>query len=91
MELAQLGSLELILAFWISGVFMAFIQLFMPAMRIVGTIDKTNIAYRYRFLGGVTFICLSTIFLPFLVHIILFENSRERFLQSFIPAFMGEK
>ena len=33
---------------------------------------------------------LAAVFLPFIVHIILTDSYRERFLRAFIPAFLGK-
>ena len=84
-------TFNIIVAFWVSGVFMAYISLWLPAMKIIKLIQPTNVAYRYRWLGSVIFIGLSTIALPLMIHIILVDSHRERFLKGFIPAYLGTK
>jgi len=86
-----MDALTLVTAFWISGIGMAIFKLYLPAIRIIGTIDKNNIAVRYAWLGGLVFVCITAFLLPMMVHMILIEKYQERFLNSFIPAFMGEK
>ena len=82
---------SIIIAFWISGVFMAWYSLWLPAMRIIGILEPENIAYKYRFLGGIIFTVFSFIGLPFMIHIILNDNHKERFLRAFIPAYLGRE
>jgi hypothetical protein len=86
-----MDALNLVLAFWIAGVGMAVYTLYLPAIKIIGTLDKNNIGYRYAWIGGVIFTLFSAIFLPLLIHVILLEKYQERFLRAFIPAYMGEK
>lgn len=86
-----MDALTLVSAFWIAGVGMAIYTLYLPAIRIIGTLDKNNIGYRYAWIGGIIFALFSTIFLPILIHVILLEKHQERFLKAFIPAYMGDK
>ena len=83
-------TFSVIISFWVSGVFMAVYSLWFPAMKIIGILEPNNIAYRYRLLGGIVFTLLSLVFLPFMIHIILNDNHKERFLRAFIPAFLGK-
>jgi len=82
---------SVIIAFWISGVFMAWYSLWLPAMKIIGILEPNNIAYRYRFLGGIIFALMSTVLFPLMIHIILNDNHKERFLRAFIPAYLGRE
>ena len=82
-------TFSVIISFWVSGVFMAVYSLWFPAMKIIGILEPNNIAYRYRFLGGIVFTLLSLVFLPFMIHIILNDNHKERFLREFIHAYLG--
>jgi len=86
-----MDALNIVAAFWIAGVGLAVAQLYIPAIQIIGRIDKNNLGYRYAWLGGICFTLFSVLALPFLVHIILSERHQERFLRAFIPAYMGEK
>ena len=60
-------------------------------MKIISVLEPDNVAYRYRFLGGIVFHTLCAIALPLIVHILLLDSYRERFLRQFIPAFLGKK
>ena len=84
-------TFSVIISFWVSGVFMAVYSLWFPAMKIIGILEPNNIAYRYRLLGGIVFTLLSLVFLPFMIHIILNDNHKERFLRAFIPAYLGKE
>tara|TARA_R100000657_G_C4651614_1_gene95939 strand:+ start:401 stop:682 length:282 start_codon:yes stop_codon:yes gene_type:complete len=84
-------TFNIIVAFWASGVFMAFISLWLPAIKIIGVMEPDNLAYRYRFLGAVLFIMFTTVLLPIMVHIILVDRHREKFLRAFIPAYLGRE
>ena len=84
-------TFSVIISFWVSGVFMAVYSLWFPAMKIIGILEPNNIAYRYRLLGGIVFTLLSLVFLPFMIHIILNDNHKERFLRAFIPAYLGRE
>lgn len=85
-----MDALSLVAAFWIVGVGMAVANLYIPAIRIIGTIDKENLGYRYAWIGGIAFAIFTVICLPFLIHVILIEKNQEKFLREFIPAYMGE-
>lgn len=82
---------SVIIAFWISGVFMAWVSLWIPAMKIIGLLEPENIAYRYRFIGGIIFALISLVCLPLMIHIILNDSHKERFLRAFIPAYLGRE
>ena len=86
-----MDALNIVAAFWIAGVVLAIFQLYVPAIQIIGRIDKNNSGYRYAWMGGIVFALFSVIALPFLVHIIVSEKHQERFLRAFIPAYMGDK
>ena len=86
-----MDALNIVAAFWIAGVILGIYNLFLPAIQIIGRIDSNNIAYRYAWAGGIVFTIFLGIFLPLLVHVILFNKHRERFLRNFIPAYMGDK
>jgi hypothetical protein len=86
-----MDALNIVAAFWIAGVVLAIFQLYVPAIQIIGRIDKNNLGYRYAWMGGIVFALFSVIALPFLVHIIVSEKHQERFLRAFIPAYMGDK
>ena len=86
-----MDALTIVAAFWIAGVVLGIYNLFLPAIQIIGRIDSNNIAYRYAWAGGIVFTIFLGIFLPLLVHVILFNKLQERFLRNFIPAFMGDK
>jgi len=86
-----MDALTIVAAFWIAGVVLAIFQLYVPAIQIIGRIDKNNLGYRYAWMGGIVFALFSVIALPFLVHIIVSEKHQERFLRAFIPAYMGDK
>ena len=86
-----MDTLLIVASFWIAGTGMAIYTLYLPAIKIIGRIDKNNLGYRYAWMGGIVFAFFSAVCLPFLVHIILVEEKQERFLRAFIPAYMGEK
>ena len=86
-----MDALMLVSAFWIAGVGMAIYTLYLPAVQIIGRIDKNNLGYRYAWLGGIVFAFFSAVSLPFHIHKILIDKHQERFLRAFIPAYMGEK
>ena len=70
---------------------MAWYSLWLPAMKIIGILEPNNMAYRYRYLGAIIFVAFSFIALPFMIHIILNDNHKERFLRAFIPAYLGRE
>ena len=86
-----MDTIHIVASFWIAGVGMAIYTLYIPAIKIIGLIDKKNLGYRYAWIGGIVFAFLSALCLPFIVHIILLEKHQERFLKAFIPAYMGDK
>ena len=86
-----MDTLLIVASFWVAGIGMAIYTLYLPAIKIIGLIDKNNLGYRYAWLGGIVFAFFSAVSLPFLIHIILIDKHQERFLRAFIPAYMGEK
>ena len=86
-----MDALTIVAAFWVAGVALGIYNLYIPAIQIIGRIDSNNIAYRYAWLGGVVFALFLSVFLPLLVHVILVDKHQERFLRSFVPAYMGDK
>jgi hypothetical protein len=86
-----MDTLYYVASFWLAGVGMGIYNLYLPAIQIIGRIDKSNIAYRYAWVGGIVFTCFLLVFLPILIHVILMDKHQERFLKSFIPAYMGDK
>ena len=86
-----MDALIIVAAFWLAGIVLALNNLYLPAIKIIGRIDKNNLGYRYAWIGGTVFVLFSALSLPFMIHIILMEKHQERFLRSFIPAYMGEK
>ena len=68
-------TFSVIISFWVSGVFMAVYSLWFPAMKIIGILEPNNIC---------------AIALPVMIHILLLDSFRERFLRQFIPAFLGK-
>ena len=83
-------TFNIIAALWVSGVFMAYFQLWRPAMKIISVLEPDNVSYRFRFLGCIVFHLLCAIALPVMIHILLLDSFRERFLKQFIPAFLGK-
>ena len=86
-----MDALTIVAAFWIAGVVLGIYNLFLPAIQIIGRIDSNNIAYRYAWAGGIVFAIFLSVCLPLLVHVILSNKQQERFLRTFIPAYMGDK
>ena len=86
-----MDTLLIVASFWVAGIGMAIYTLYLPAIKIIGLIDKNNLGYRYAWMGGIVFAFFSAVCLPFLVHIILIEVNQDRFFRASIPAYMGEK
>ena len=84
-------TFNIITPFWISGVVMAYFLLWRPAIKIISILEPDNIAYKHRFIGFVAFHLMCLIGLPFIIHILLVDEYRERFLRQFIPAYLGKK
>lgn len=86
-----MDALNIVAAFWIVGVLLGVYNLYVPAIQIIGRIDRKNVAYRYAWVGGIVFAIFLGVCLPLLVHVILSNKQQERFLRTFIPAYMGDK
>ena len=84
-------TFNIITAFLLSGVVMAYFLLWRPAMKIIRILEPDNVAYQYRYLGFIAFHLLCFVALPVMIHILLIDANRERFLKQFIPAFLGRK
>ena len=82
---------DFILAFWLSGVVMAFWQLYMPSMKVIKILEPNNLVVRYYWLCSIAFIALSFLCLPFLVAVLLDDERKQRFMKGFIPALPGKE
>ena len=83
-------TFSIIIAFWVSGIFMAWLLLWVPAIKIISMLEPDNVVYKFRFLGGLYLCAWRQYFCRFIVHIILSDFYRERFLRAFIPAYLGK-
>ena len=50
-----MDALTIVAAFWLAGIVLALNNLYLPAIKIIGRIDKNNLGYRYAWIGGTAF------------------------------------
>lgn len=81
---------NIIVGFWIATWVILFFKTYIPAMRIVGTVNPETVVYKYKYLGGIVYAALLFPASPFLIGLVLDDHKTERFLQSFVQSLLGE-
>tara|TARA_Y100001972_G_C7426370_1_gene219930 strand:- start:45 stop:308 length:264 start_codon:yes stop_codon:yes gene_type:complete len=76
--------LELIIAFYASGIVIAMWKLWFPSLETIKTIAPYSIVARKQVLSSLIVLIMFTIFLPLLVVCILFDNKAQQFINSFV-------
>jgi len=83
--------LELILAFYATGVAIAMWRLWLPSYQIVRELSPDNIIIQKPILSGLVVFVMFIIMFPFLAYIILFDNKMEQFINGFVKGVIGIK
>jgi len=81
---------NIIVGFWIATWLMLFIKTYVPSMKTIGAINPHTIVYKYKYFGGLVYAVLLLPATPFLIGIVLDDQKKERFLQSFTKSLLGE-
>ena len=81
--------LEIIIAFYVSGVAIAWWTLWLPSYKIIKEIAPDNIVARKPMLSGLITVVIFAIFFPFIAWVILFDDKVERFQNGFIKGVLG--
>ena len=81
---------EILAATWLSGALLAWWQLFLPSMKIIRVLEPDNLVVRFQMVMWDYIFFFSLVFFPFLISVILDDNFKERFMQGFIPAYLGK-
>ena len=83
--------LELILAFYATGVVIAMWRLWLPSYQIVRELSPDNIIIQKPILSGLVVFVMFIIMFPFLAYVILFDNKMEQFINGFVKGVIGIK
>jgi hypothetical protein len=81
--------LEIIIAFYASGVGIAWWQIWLPSYRIIKDIQPNNIMVKKPIMSGLIVLVVFAIAFPFIAYIILFDDKIERFQNGFIKGVLG--
>ena len=77
-------TLQMILCFWLAGSLLAMWKIWKPSLKIITTIDDTNILVQKPILSTIVVFFIFTLFLPFMVLPLLIPNKLEEFVFGFI-------
>ena len=81
--------LEIFIAFYASGVAIAWWTLWLPSYKIIKEIAPNNIIAVKPLMSGLIVLVIFTIMFPFIAWIILFDDKIERFQNGFIKGVIG--
>lgn len=81
---------ELLGAFWIAAWLLLFFRTYLPAMEVVAKVNPNTAVYKHRYLGGIAYGLMLLPCVPFLLQVLLDDDKRYRFLQSFVEALIGD-
>ena len=81
--------LEIFIAFYASGVVIAWWSLWLPSYKIIKEIAPNNIMAAKPIMSGLIVLVIFTIMFPFMAWIILFDDKVERFQNGFIKGVIG--
>lgn len=76
--------LEIIIAFYVSGVGLAWWQIWLPSYRTIKHLEPNNLLVRQPIVSGIVIIILFIIVLPALTVVLLFDDNKERFIKGFV-------
>lgn len=76
--------LEIIIAFYVSGVGLAWWQIWLPSYRTIKHLEPNHLLVRQPILSGIVIIILFIIVLPALTVVLLFDDKKERFIKGFV-------
>tara|TARA_Y100001972_G_C7488460_1_gene247887 strand:- start:337 stop:603 length:267 start_codon:yes stop_codon:yes gene_type:complete len=81
---------QALIAFWLSGVFIAMWKVWRPSINIIRHLDPHNPMSQNPITATCIIFILFTIFLPFLVFVILFDDDAFRFTEHFLKGAMSK-
>lgn len=81
---------QLLIAFWFGGVVLAMWKIWRPALRVLQQVNPENPMSKQPILSTLVILVLFTLFLPFMVVAILFDDKGYQFTESFIKGAMGK-
>jgi len=76
--------LEIIIAFYASGVGLAWWQIWLPCHRAIKYLQPNHILARKPVLSGVVVVLLFIIVLPALTLVLLVDDKKEQFIKGFV-------
>ena len=76
--------LEIIIAFYASGVGLAWWQIWLPCYRAIKYLQPNHILARKPILAGLVVLLLFIIVLPALTVVLLFDDKKEQFIKGFV-------
>ena len=76
--------LEIIIAFYASGVGLAWWQIWLPCYRAIKYIQPSHILARKPIMASIVVFLLFIIVLPALTLVLLFDDKKEQFIKGFV-------
>lgn len=83
--------MEYIIAFYFAGVFIAMFKIWAPSYQIIREVDPHNPMSKRPILSTLVVLVLFTLFLPFMVLVLLFDDKAVKFIEHFIKGAIGDE
>ena len=81
---------QLLIAFWFGGVVLAMWKIWRPALRVLQQVNPENPMSKQPILSTSVILFIFTLFLPFMVVAILFDDKGYKFTESFLKGAMNK-
>lgn len=82
--------LEIIIAFYVSGVGIALWQIWLPSYQIIDRLAPNTILAKHPMTTFIVVMIMFILLLPILVPILLFDDKKEQFINGFVKGAIGK-
>ena len=82
--------LEIIIAFYVSGVGIALWQIWLPSYQIIDRLAPNTILAKHPMTTFIVVMIMFILLLPLLIPVILFDDKKEQFINGFVKGAIGK-
>lgn len=82
--------LEIIIAFYVSGVGIALWQIWLPSYRIIERLAPNTILAKHPMTTFIVVLIMFILLLPLLIPVLLFDDKKEQFINGFVKGAIGK-
>jgi hypothetical protein len=82
--------LEIIIAFYVSGVGIALWQIWLPSYQIIDSLAPNTILAKHPMTTFIVVMIMFILLLPLLIPVILFDDKKEQFINGFVKGAIGK-